>query len=54
MCPVSRHSMGMANSNPQLIELQYFLSKTNIKYCFDKIKCVKTIINFDSFNQKAT
>jgi hypothetical protein len=42
MCPVSRYSMRMAGSNPQFIELQYFLCKTNIKQCFDKIKYVKT------------
>lgn len=42
MCPANRYSMGMAGSNPQLIEWQCFLYKTNIKHCFDRIKYVKT------------
>nr|MBB6150487.1 hypothetical protein [Mucilaginibacter sp. SP1R1] len=42
MCLATRYFMGMAHPNLQLFELQLLLHKSNIKYCFDKIKYVKT------------
>jgi hypothetical protein len=42
MCLATRYFIGMATSNPQLIELQLLSHKSNINYCFDKIKYVKT------------
>jgi hypothetical protein len=42
MCVDTPYFMGMATPNPQLIELQSLSRKSNIKYCFDKIKYVKT------------
>jgi hypothetical protein len=42
MCLATRYFMGMAHPNLQLLELQLFLHKSNIKYCFDKLKYIKT------------
>jgi hypothetical protein len=42
MCLATRYFMGLAVPNPQLFELQSLLYKSNIKYCFDKIKYIKT------------
>jgi len=42
MCLATRYFIGMAHPNLQLFELQLLLHKSNIKYCFDKIKYVKT------------
>jgi hypothetical protein len=41
MCPAAT-LYEMAAYNPQLLELQLLLHKSNIKYCFDKMKYVKT------------